>query len=224
MVISCEHVWREVSNYLDGEIDPELRSAVEEHLRGCKHCTAVVDGTRNIIQLYGDERMLELPLGFDQRLLRRIARALPAPRGTFWGWTLAATAALLLLGTLIVGNHVASRNPGARSALARPAGSAIPPEMTVVVYSDGKTFHTPQCTFIHDRNQARRMTAREALLQGYTPCVRCLRQYLGRTAFYSDTQIEEAAALESDWTFPASIANNWFRVRPALPNEDAGLD
>ncbi|MBV9340100.1 MAG: zf-HC2 domain-containing protein [Acidobacteria bacterium] len=25
MLINCEQVWREVSDYLDGEVDPELR-------------------------------------------------------------------------------------------------------------------------------------------------------------------------------------------------------
>ena len=46
MVVNCEEVWREVSNYLDGDVDPTLRVAIEEHVRGCKHCTAVVHGTR----------------------------------------------------------------------------------------------------------------------------------------------------------------------------------
>jgi Putative zinc-finger len=210
MVMSCEQVWREVSNYLDGDITPELRSAVEEHLRGCKHCTAVMDGTRNVIQLYSDDRMLEVPLGFDQRLRRRIAQSMPPRRGTLLGWTLAAAAAMLLIGALSIGNSVASKNITPRSALARPAAPSIPSDMMVVVYGDGKTFHTSQCTFIHDRSKARTMTASEALREGFTPCVRCLRKYLGQTAFYSETQIQEAAALQSDWTFPGSIANRWF--------------
>jgi predicted anti-sigma-YlaC factor YlaD len=46
MVVRCEDVWREVSNYLDGEVDPGLHVAMEEHIRGCKRCTAVIDGTR----------------------------------------------------------------------------------------------------------------------------------------------------------------------------------
>ena len=61
MVVNCEEVWREISNYLDGGIEPDLRLAIEEHIRGCRHCAAVLDGTRNVVQLYGDERMLEVP-------------------------------------------------------------------------------------------------------------------------------------------------------------------
>ena len=64
MVVSCEAVWREISNYLEDDMDPGLRSAMEEHFRSCQHCTAVLEGTRNVIRLYGDDRMFELPSGF----------------------------------------------------------------------------------------------------------------------------------------------------------------
>ena len=46
MVVSCEQVWREISNYLDGEVNPQLRAAMEAHFRECRHCTAVLDGTK----------------------------------------------------------------------------------------------------------------------------------------------------------------------------------
>ena len=99
MVVNCEEVWREISNYLEGEVDPSLRAAMEEHFRGCKHCTAVLDGTRNVIQLYGDERMLEVPLGFSQRLHRRLEENMPPSRRGFLGWMVAAAAAVLVAGS-----------------------------------------------------------------------------------------------------------------------------
>ena len=68
--LNCEQVWREVSNYVDGEVDAALRSAMEEHFRTCKRCASVLAGTRNVVQLYGDERMLEVPAGFSRRLER----------------------------------------------------------------------------------------------------------------------------------------------------------
>ena len=30
MVVRCEEVWREISNYLEGDIPPELRAAIED--------------------------------------------------------------------------------------------------------------------------------------------------------------------------------------------------
>jgi anti-sigma factor RsiW len=78
--ISCEEVWREISNYLEGEISAELRASMEEHFKGCKHCTAVLDGTRNVVQLVGDANAFELPAGFGDRLFQKLDRKLAAGR------------------------------------------------------------------------------------------------------------------------------------------------
>ena len=94
-MIRCEEVWREISNYLEGEIDPNLRKAIEEHLQGCKHCTAVLDGTRNVIQLYGDERMTELPPGFSDRLRQSLSTNVNGRRSLL-GWIVTAAAAAVL--------------------------------------------------------------------------------------------------------------------------------
>lgn len=74
--ISCEHVWREVSNYLDQEIDADLRVRMEAHFKVCAHCSAVLDGARNLVAIVGDGRAFELPKGFSQRLRERIAKHL----------------------------------------------------------------------------------------------------------------------------------------------------
>jgi Putative zinc-finger len=180
MVVNCEEVWREVSNYLDGDVDPTLRVALEEHVRGCKRCSAVLDGTRNLIQLYGDERMLEIPLGFSQRLHRRLDENMPGTRRNFLGWMVAAAAAILVVGSLEVVRS-APRGPELRSQHAQ-VGTGVPPDMMVVVAEDGKLFHLAACTFIHEKDKRRTITAAEASREGYTPCVRCLRKYLVDTA------------------------------------------
>jgi anti-sigma factor RsiW len=71
--ISCVEVWREISNYVDGDIDATLRERIAEHLKGCEHCSAVVDGTRNVVRLVGDGKAFDLPTGFSERLKRRLA-------------------------------------------------------------------------------------------------------------------------------------------------------
>jgi anti-sigma factor (TIGR02949 family) len=70
--ISCLEVWREVSNFIDGEIDPELRARMEAHFKACAHCSAVLDGTRNVVKLVADGVEYDLPEGFSQRLYKRI--------------------------------------------------------------------------------------------------------------------------------------------------------
>ena len=181
MVVKCEEVWREISNYLDGDVSLDLRAAIDEHVRECKGCAAVLDGTRNVVQLYGDERMLEVPLGFSHRLHRRLEGNKPGNRRSFLGWMVAAAAAVL-----VVGGFEAARsssfersldNGDLRSEHAQP-GAGVPPDMMVLVTSEGKTFHVAGCTFIHDKAHVRTLVAREAEREGYGPCVRCLKQYL----------------------------------------------
>jgi len=69
--IPCDEVMREVSNYLDGEISRELREKMERHFRGCHRCSAVLNGTKNVVALIGDERSFPVPVGFGERLYSR---------------------------------------------------------------------------------------------------------------------------------------------------------
>lgn len=71
--ISCVETWREISELIDGALTPEMRNRLELHLHHCTHCTAVYDGTRNIVQLIGDDKVFDLPSGFSERLLRRLS-------------------------------------------------------------------------------------------------------------------------------------------------------
>jgi Putative zinc-finger len=178
MVVSCEQVWREISNYLGDEVDPALRADMDEHFRSCRRCTAVLEGTRNVVQLYGDERMFEVPAGFSQRLHRRLEAQMPSSRREFLGWMVAAAAAALVGGGFELGRISASNQPALRSQHAEP-GKHVPPDLMVVVSTAGKAFHgSAKCPFIVDKNRLQTITAREAVREGYTPCVRCMKQYL----------------------------------------------
>jgi anti-sigma factor (TIGR02949 family) len=70
--ISCLEVWQEISNYIDDDVDAELRARMEAHFKACAHCTAVLDGTRNVVKLVGDGVEYQVPEGFSQRLYNKI--------------------------------------------------------------------------------------------------------------------------------------------------------
>ena len=194
MVVTCEHVWREISDYLEGEVSPETRAAMEAHFNDCKHCRAVLDGTRNVLTLYGDDRAMEfeLPAGFDQRLRRRLAQEVAAgkPRSGMM-WMLAVAA-----GALVVGGYGLARaaNP-VQTLLSEHAqpGAGVPGGLLVQVDSDGKLYHVPGCSYLHVKphENPRSMTAEEAIHSGYTPCVRCLHQYLLQSAIWRGETGEE---------------------------------
>jgi anti-sigma factor RsiW len=70
--ISCLEVWREISNYVDQDVAPDLRARMEAHFKTCAHCKAVLDGTRNIVKLLADGVEFETPSGFSERLYNKI--------------------------------------------------------------------------------------------------------------------------------------------------------
>jgi hypothetical protein len=179
MVVTCEQVWQEISNYLEDEVSPDLRVAIEAHVAQCKHCTAVLDGTRNIINLYADNRWFELPAGFTAKWQRRLSDYIPRPRGTAYGWFVAVAALALVSGSFALMTLSAPRPPALRSYHAEP-GHGVPADMIVAVASDGKTFHVPGCRYLHEEDGVRLVAAAEAIKEGYVPCTRCLREYLRR--------------------------------------------
>ena len=175
-MLNCEQVWREVSNYVDGDGDAALRPAMEEHFRTCKRCASVLAGTRNVVALYGDERMLEVPAGFSRRLEKRLAKNAGTRWSSWSAWLVPVAALALIAGGVLLTNSLTFRN-FIRSQHAEP-GNHVPPDMQVVVSSGSKVFHVAGCPFIHDKATERTMTAKEAMREGYVPCTRCLRQYL----------------------------------------------
>ena len=70
--MSCKDVIRQISDYLEAELDAETRQRLEEHFAGCQHCAAILDGIRNVILLVGDDRVFELPAQFGVRLRERL--------------------------------------------------------------------------------------------------------------------------------------------------------
>ena len=175
MGMNCETVWRESSNYLDETISPELRLAMDEHIQGCKQCASVIDGLRNIVTLYGDERMAELPAGFSQRLQRRLeANKLPTRRH-FFGWAVAFAASVVVVGSFELLRHT-SEKP---EAVAPPhTRKPIPPDMQVVVAEGGAHFHHAACPLLSGRSNLRTVAAAEAIHEGLSPCPRCMTEYL----------------------------------------------
>ena len=82
MRINCQLVWSEISNYLEGDVPPKMRTAIDIQFRDCRCCKAVLEGMRNVIQLYGDERMIETPSGFDYRLQQTLKQSIQPDRRT----------------------------------------------------------------------------------------------------------------------------------------------
>jgi len=199
MVVNCELVWHEVSNYLEGDVDAALRAAMDEHFGTCKRCASVLEGTRNVVRLYGDERMIEVPAGFSRRLEKKLAqsaRASSKPWSTWSTWLVPVAALALFVGGLRVANSLTGGQQPLRSEHAQ-TGHNIPPDMVVLVSTDAKIFHVAGCPFIHNKDKERTLTAKEAMREGYVPCLRCMRKYL-ETATAGHTALGTEASADLD--------------------------
>jgi hypothetical protein len=192
--VSCEKIWHEISNYLEGEVEPALRTAMDEHFKTCKRCASVLEGTRNVIQLYGDERMIEVPSGYSRRLEKRLVQSARVSRrwSTWSAWLVPVAALALIAGGLRFANSLTVGQP-LKSEHAQ-AGRGIPPDMMVVVSTDARIFHVAGCDFIHNKDKVRTLTAKEAMHEGYVPCLRCMRKYLETAAAGHEALGSEASA------------------------------
>jgi anti-sigma factor RsiW len=67
-LINCKDCLHQISNYLDGQLDDDLKRSLEEHLVFCHNCQVVVDSTRRTIELYCDGKLFQLPSKVRDRL------------------------------------------------------------------------------------------------------------------------------------------------------------
>ncbi|MFQ5927120.1 MAG: anti-sigma factor family protein [Terriglobia bacterium] len=74
--MNCKQLMRELTDYLDGQLDPAVVKTLEQHLSDCDDCHIVVDTTRKTIELYCNCQPLPLPLDVRQRLDRALAQKL----------------------------------------------------------------------------------------------------------------------------------------------------
>lgn len=73
-MVSCKTLAKNLSGYIDEDLDPKLRSEIEDHLSYCRRCSVLLDSVRKVVVIIGDEHTYELPIGFEQRLYAFLER------------------------------------------------------------------------------------------------------------------------------------------------------
>jgi anti-sigma factor RsiW len=66
--VNCKKVIIELTSYLDGVLDPNVRTDLEQHLARCTDCRLVVDTCRKTIQIFCNSDPVPLPEDVRQRL------------------------------------------------------------------------------------------------------------------------------------------------------------
>ena len=57
-----------LDDLIDGTVSCEARQELEQHLRGCEHCTVTFNTTRKTIEIYRSHEIYDLPSSLRDRL------------------------------------------------------------------------------------------------------------------------------------------------------------
>ncbi len=71
--LNCENLLGSLSEYIDGELNPELCHEIEKHLAGCENCRVVLNTTKRTIDLVqAPAEKTGLPDDVRERLFKRL--------------------------------------------------------------------------------------------------------------------------------------------------------
>jgi anti-sigma factor RsiW len=72
----CLALLNRLSRYLDHELTPKQRRAIDAHCRDCGRCQRMIAGLRRTVALYRREGSAAMPAGMRARARARVARLL----------------------------------------------------------------------------------------------------------------------------------------------------
>ncbi|MBI1941393.1 MAG: zf-HC2 domain-containing protein [Acidobacteria bacterium] len=78
--MTCRQVIRQLSEYLDQELEPGLAEQLARHLEHCEDCKLVVDTTRKTVKIYCNTEPMDLPPTVRERLERALTERLKDSR------------------------------------------------------------------------------------------------------------------------------------------------
>ena len=72
--MNCAGVIRQVSSYIDGDLEATIIEEIELHLKTCQDCTVLVQQTRLTVNLYYDSDLVDYPVEVRARLHQTLRR------------------------------------------------------------------------------------------------------------------------------------------------------
>jgi anti-sigma factor RsiW len=69
----CDDLIGNLSDYIDGELEPELCRELEAHLAGCRNCRLMVDTLKMTVKLCRDGAEVELPQSLQDKINDKLA-------------------------------------------------------------------------------------------------------------------------------------------------------
>jgi anti-sigma factor RsiW len=79
-LLTCKDFLRELSDFLDENLDAEIRAKLEQHITECPNCWVIADTTRKTIKIYKGMDPYPIPGDVEQRLMVALERKMAASR------------------------------------------------------------------------------------------------------------------------------------------------
>ena len=77
-MLTCKDFLAELSDYLDEQIDAELRAKLERHITECPNCWVIADTTRKTIRIYKGMEPYPIPSEVESRLMTALEKKMAA--------------------------------------------------------------------------------------------------------------------------------------------------
>jgi anti-sigma factor RsiW len=72
--LNCKAVVREISNYLDGDLDAAAKQEIAQHLDSCEDCELIINQTKLTVEIFCGSEPVELPKEVRTRLHEALRR------------------------------------------------------------------------------------------------------------------------------------------------------
>ena len=73
-MVTCKDFLKELGDYLDETVDPQVKAELSKHINECPNCWVVLDTTRKTIQVYKGMDPEPLPECVHDRLMGAIQK------------------------------------------------------------------------------------------------------------------------------------------------------
>jgi anti-sigma factor RsiW len=77
-LLTCKDFLHELSEYLDENIDAEVRANLENHIAECPNCWVIADTTRKTVRIYKGMDPYPIPADVESRLMKALEKKMAA--------------------------------------------------------------------------------------------------------------------------------------------------
>jgi anti-sigma factor RsiW len=77
-LLTCKDFLSELSDFLDENVDQEVRAKLDQHIAQCPNCWVIADTTKKTIQIFKGMDPYPIPQDVESRLMAALERKMAA--------------------------------------------------------------------------------------------------------------------------------------------------